>query len=48
MPQSLLVSLAVWQTLLVLAADTEAVEGDKMAPALIVARIRSFYDGTLF
>lgn len=44
----LLVSLAEWQVLLILAADTEAVEGDKAVPALSVARIKSFYDGTLF
>jgi hypothetical protein len=34
--------------LLILAADTEAVEDDKAVPALSVARIKSFYDGTLF
>ena len=43
-----LVSLAEWQLLLILAADTEAVEGDKSVPALSVARIKAFYDGTLF
>ena len=43
-----LVSLAEWQLLLLLAADTEAVEGGKMVPALSVARVKSFYDGTLF
>jgi peroxygenase len=43
-----LVSLAEWQLLLLLAADTEAVEGEKAVPALSVARIRSFYDGSLF
>ncbi|MBK8741802.1 MAG: hypothetical protein IPM02_20830 [Betaproteobacteria bacterium] len=43
-----LVSLAEWQLLLLLAADTEVVEDDKAVPALSVARIRSFYDGTLF
>jgi peroxygenase len=43
-----LVSLAEWQLLLMIAADTEAVEGDKSAPALSVARIKSFFDGTLF
>jgi len=43
-----LVSLAEWQMLLILAADTEAVEDDKAVPALSVARIKSFYDGTLF
>lgn len=43
-----LVSLAEWQLLLMIAADTEAVDGDKSAPALSVARIKSFFDGTLF
>jgi len=43
-----LVSMVEWQLLLVLAADTEAVEGDKSVPALSAARIKSFYDGTLF
>ena len=43
-----LVSLAEWQLLLMLAADTEALEDDKAVPALSVARIKSFYDGTLF
>ncbi|MBK7473237.1 MAG: hypothetical protein IPI73_24030 [Betaproteobacteria bacterium] len=43
-----LVSLAEWQLLLLLAADTEVVEDDKAVPALSVARIKSFYDGTLF
>lgn len=43
-----LVSLAEWQLLLLLAADTEAVDGDKPVPALSVARIKSFFDGTLF
>ena len=43
-----LVSLAEWQLLLLLAADTEVVEGDKPVPALSVARIKSFFDGTLF
>lgn len=43
-----LVSLAEWQLLLLLAADTEALEDDKAVPALSVARIKSFYDGTLF
>ena len=42
------VSLAEWQLLLLLAADTEAIESDKPVPALSVARIKSFYDGTLF
>ena len=43
-----LVSLAEWQLLLMLAADAEALEDDKAVPALSVARIKSFYDGTLF
>ncbi|MBK7470202.1 MAG: hypothetical protein IPI73_05765 [Betaproteobacteria bacterium] len=43
-----LVSLVEWQLLLLLAADTEVVEDDKAVPALSVARIKSFYDGTLF
>ena len=43
-----LVSLVEWQLLLLLAADTEAVEGDKPVPALSVPRIKSFFDGTLF
>ena len=43
-----LVSTVEWQTLLALAADTKAVERDKMVPALSVARMKSFYDGTLF
>jgi len=29
-------------------ADTVAVEGGKTVPALSVARMKSFYDGTLF
>lgn len=43
-----LVSLVEWQTLLALAADTKAVERGKTVPALSVARVKSFYDGTLF
>ncbi|MEP7181425.1 MAG: caleosin family protein [Betaproteobacteria bacterium] len=43
-----LVSTAEWRVLLALAADTKAVEADKTVPALSVARIKSFYDGTLF
>ena len=43
-----LASLAEWQLLLLLAADTDAVEDGKAVPALSVARIKSFYDGTLF
>jgi hypothetical protein len=39
---------AEWQLLLALAADTSAVEGGKSVPALSVARMKSFYDGTLF
>jgi peroxygenase len=41
-------SLAEWQLLLLLAADTEVVEGGKPVAALSVARIKAFYDGTLF
>jgi len=41
-------AIAEWQLLLMIAADTHAVEGDHSVPALSVARIRSFYDGTLF
>jgi len=37
-----------WQVLLALAADTRAVEHGKTVPALSGARIKSFYDGTLF
>lgn len=43
-----LVSTVEWQVLLALAADTKAVERGKTVPALSVARIKSFYDGTLF
>jgi hypothetical protein len=43
-----LASLAEWHLLLLLAADTDAVEDGKSVPALSVARIKSFYDGTLF
>jgi len=43
-----LVSMVEWQVLLALAADTKAVERGKTVPALSVARIRTFYDGTLF
>jgi hypothetical protein len=43
-----LVSMVEWQTLLAVAADTKAVEGGKSVPALSVARVRAFYDGTLF
>jgi peroxygenase len=43
-----LVSMIEWQVLLALAADTKAVERGKTVPALSVARIQSFYDGTLF
>jgi hypothetical protein len=37
-----------WQLLLVLAADTHAVEGGRTVAAMSVARMKSFYDGTLF
>jgi Caleosin related protein len=43
-----LVSTVEWQTLLLLAADTKAVEGGKAVPALSVASLKAFYDGTLF
>ena len=43
-----LVSTVEWRVLLVLAADTKAVERGKSVPALSVARMKSFYDGTLF
>ena len=43
-----LVSMVEWQVLLALAADTKAVERGKTVPALSVARMKSFYDGTLF
>jgi len=39
---------AEWRLLLALGADTVAVEGGKTVPALSVARMKSFYDGTLF
>jgi hypothetical protein len=43
-----LVSTVEWQLLLALAADTKAVERGKTVPALSAARVKSFYDGTLF
>jgi peroxygenase len=43
-----LVSTAEWRILLALAADTKAIEGGKTVPALSAARIKAFYDGTLF
>jgi peroxygenase len=43
-----LVSTAEWRLLLALAADTGAVENGRTVPALSVARLKSFYDGTLF
>ena len=39
---------AEWQLLLVLAADTEVIQGARKVRALSVARMKSFYDGTLF
>ena len=39
---------AEWQLLLALGADTVAVEDGETVPALSVARMKSFYDGTLF
>ena len=41
-------AMGEWQLLLALAADTSAVEGGLTVPALSVARMKSFYDGTLF
>lgn len=41
-------AIAEWQLLLMIAADTRVAEGDHTTPALSVARIKSFYDGTLF
>jgi len=41
-------AMAEWQLLLVLAADTRAVVGGLTVAALGGARIKSFYDGTLF
>jgi hypothetical protein len=41
-------AIAEWQLLLALAADTEVIEGPWKVPALSVARMKSFYDGTLF
>ena len=41
-------AMGEWQLLLALAADTSAVEGGHTVPALSVARMKSFYDGTLF
>jgi peroxygenase len=43
-----LVSTVEWQTLLALAADTKVVQRGTTVPALSVARLKSFYDGTLF
>ncbi len=41
-------AMAEWRLLLVLAADTNVVEGGEKVPALSAARMKSFYDGTLF
>ncbi|MCC7198673.1 MAG: hypothetical protein IT483_04105 [Gammaproteobacteria bacterium] len=41
-------AMAEWQLLLALAADTRAVEAGRTVPAVSVARIRAFYEGTLF
>jgi hypothetical protein len=41
-------AMAEWQLLLMIAADTHAVEGGHAVPALSIARMKSFYDGTLF
>jgi peroxygenase len=43
-----LVSMVEWQVLLALAADTTARERGKKVPALSVARMKAFFDGTLF
>jgi peroxygenase len=43
-----LTAMAEWQLLLLLAADTKAIVAGIPMPALSVARIKSFYDGTLF
>lgn len=43
-----LVALVEWDALLLLAADTVVVEDGKRVPALSIARIKSFYDGSLF
>jgi len=43
-----LAATAEWRLLLALAADTNVVEGGQTVPALSVARMKSFYDGTLF
>jgi len=40
--------MAEWRLLLALAADTSVVEGGETVPALSAARMKSFYDGTLF
>ena len=41
-------AIAEWQLLLMIAADTHAVESDHTVPALSIARMKAFYDGTLF
>ncbi len=43
-----LAATAEWQLLLALAADTQARHDGRNVPALSVARIRAFYNGTLF
>jgi hypothetical protein len=43
-----LVSMVEWQALLAVAADTKAVEDGNSKPALSAARVKAFYDGTLF
>jgi hypothetical protein len=43
-----LAASAEWLVLLAVAADTKAIEGGRQVPALSLARIKSFYDGTLF
>ena len=41
-------AIVEWQLLLALAADTSVVERGKRVPALSLARVKSFYDGSLF
>lgn len=41
-------AMAEWRLLLALAADTEISESGATVSALSAARMKSFYDGTLF
>ena len=41
-------AIVEWQLLLALAADTSVVERGQTVPALSLARMKSFYDGSLF